>query len=166
MPKRLSPGSIVPSAVFGLGIGDQSEGPIQHLVQTAIARRGHAMGLSQHEGRQPVVVHVALLVGHVQQSGRFGVVHHVVQRPLDGTTVPPPSGPVAGCHERQSAQADQAQIIRTPVPLGSLVAFEPIQTTFERLVAFERDFPFALGHRVPRRYRQADNQPNNDRAFH
>ena len=65
MPVILPSCPVVPSAIAGLSIGNQPQRLLQHSGNSSVF--GHAMSLSEHEGRQPVVVHVPLRIGDVQQ---------------------------------------------------------------------------------------------------
>ena len=106
----LRAGAIIPAAVFALRVGDQLQRPLEHGTDPRVVR--HAVGLAENEGRQAVVVHIALRIGDVQQARRLGVAEDIIQGLLDIAAIFAAAGRVAIGEKRQSAHADQPQVVR------------------------------------------------------
>ena len=145
MAARLTRGPIVPAAVFTLRVGDQLQGLVQRLVQPPVRRRGHAVNLPEHKGRQPVVVHVSLRIGDVQQTRRPGVVDDIIQSSFDDLPVFAAARCMPGRHERQRSHADEPHVVGSPVAFGTLRRGHPFQPLLQRLFAARRHFPISLG---------------------
>ena len=54
---------------------------------------------------EPMIVHVPLCVGDIEQPGRLGVTNHVIQSPLNGAAIAASPGEIAGGKECESTHA-------------------------------------------------------------
>ena len=57
---RLRPSPVIPAAVVALSVRDEPKSAIQYRADPRVAR--HSVSLAKHEGRQAVVVHIALRI--------------------------------------------------------------------------------------------------------
>src|SRR6185503_1826522 len=104
-------------------------------------------GLAEDERREPVVVHVALLVRDVEEARGPRVPQEVAEREFEGLSVLAAAGGVAGGEEGQGPHADQAEVVRLPVSFRPLVESQPGQAPLESVLALRRDLPVPFGGR-------------------
>ncbi|MFO0007338.1 MAG: hypothetical protein ACK559_40100, partial [bacterium] len=134
------PGLVVPAADRTLGLHDQPQSLVERGADRAVVR--HAVGLTEHERRQAVVVHVAFRNAHVEQPRRLGVGDHIIERPLHGRPVLAVARGVARRHEGQGPRGHEAQIVDSPVARSALRFREEGEPLFDRRFALGRDLPF------------------------
>ena len=143
MSSPLATSAVIPAPVFRLGVGDQLERLIENITERLVGR--HTVGLAKSEGRQAVIVHIPLGVRDVQQAGGLGIPGHEVQRPLNGVAIAAAARQIARGEKRECAHPHQAQVIRVPVPLRSLVPGKPFESLLQRSLTRRRHLPLTLG---------------------
>src|SRR4029079_10936531 len=82
MAAFLSPRLVIPPSVLALRVGDELEGAVEDGADPRII--GHAIRLPEYKRREPVVVHIALRVGDVEEPRRFGVFEYETERLFEG----------------------------------------------------------------------------------
>ncbi len=133
-------GLVIPAAVQALALVDHLQGTVQGRPDARIA--GHAISLTEHEGRQAVVIHVKMLAGDVQQpEAILAVAKHVIQGVLPGCAKAAVAGGVPIGQKGQQSHAHQAEVIRRPIALRPLIPLQPEQTAIKGLAALRRNFP-------------------------
>ena len=143
MPPALAPCAVIPASILRLGIRDQLEGFIEDTGELLVVR--HTVGLPERESGKTVVVHVLPGAGDIQQAGRLGVLGHVAQGLLDGSSVAAPPGKVAGGKERKSSHPHEPEAVGVPIPFRALVPGKPRESLLESPLACRRDLPITFG---------------------